>query len=126
MNFSPKTLLDQLKSPARWAGAKSVEFLSALDSVLFPIDCLICGKDEIDSPFCPECRPHLFQPDERVCERAQFRSVRSLVPGSAARDAAAVVLDSTPRSRSEGTKARCGRPVSYLRTRCTDGLAIGL
>lgn len=60
---------DQPPAPANWIGGAAARFFSALDSVLFPLDCLMCGKDEIDAPFCEECRAGMIRFDERVCER---------------------------------------------------------
>lgn len=47
--------------PAGW--------LDALESLVFPMSCLVCDFDGINGPFCPDCRQELQAASEGACPR---------------------------------------------------------
>ncbi|MEO6808015.1 MAG: ComF family protein [Isosphaeraceae bacterium] len=49
----------------RWSSA----CLEAVDTLLFPLPCLICGEDGLAAPFCDPCRAELLESSGRMCGR---------------------------------------------------------
>ncbi len=55
-------------TPLRWRSVWKTCRV-ALESVLFPVDCQICGAEQIPSGVCEACRDELVESDDRVCHR---------------------------------------------------------
>ncbi len=44
-------------------------WLDGLATLAFPIECVVCGRDGLDSAFCPGCRSELLGAGGEACER---------------------------------------------------------
>jgi ComF family protein len=44
-------------------------FFEAVDALVFPWQCPICGEEAVGSPFCPDCRPLLLEAAVSACPR---------------------------------------------------------